>query len=133
MPVRSLNSSVLRWPDKETVVRALRSWIQEQKKKKPGLLGFGFFGSYARGDWGPGSDLDLLAVVEEENAPFIERARRWPLERLPVPASILVYTLAEWNRLQAEGGRFARTLAEETVWLIGPAPTSGVRDARGTA
>jgi hypothetical protein len=30
---------------------------------------------------------------------------------------LLVYTQAEWQRLMEEAGRFARTLAAETVWV----------------
>ena len=124
MPVRSLPSSVLRWPDRMAVEKALRTWFREQGKSRPDLRAFGFFGSYARGDWGPGSDLDLVALVQEDEAPFIERSRNWPLEKLPVPASILVYTLEEWENLQAEGGRFSRVLRAETIWLTPPPASS---------
>jgi hypothetical protein len=41
----------------------------------------------------------------------------WDLASLPVPAEILVYTVAEWTRLEREGARFVRTLEAETVWL----------------
>lgn len=46
------------------------------------------------------------------------RSLRWDVGGLPVPAELLVYTKAEWSRLEAEGGRFARTLARETVWVF---------------
>ncbi|HEX9801074.1 MAG TPA: nucleotidyltransferase domain-containing protein [Thermoanaerobaculia bacterium] len=78
----------------------------------------GCFGSYARREAGVGSDLDLVAVVERSDRPFLERPRDWPTEKLPVPAEILVYTLPEWDRLQRTGGRFATTLATEMVWLV---------------
>lgn len=120
MPVRSLNSSVLRWPGRETVERALRAWAAEQARRRPELLRLGFFGSYARGDWGVGSDLDLVAVVETAAEPFERRGRSWPTERLPVAAEMLVYTAAEWEALLAAGGRFARTLASEVVWVLAP-------------
>ena len=45
--------------------------------------GWGCFGSFARGDWGVGSDLDLVAVVRRAERPFIERARDWPLDEAP--------------------------------------------------
>lgn len=40
-------------------------------------------------------------------------------EALPVPADLLLYTACEWEALHARGGRFARVLAAETVWLGG--------------
>jgi len=41
----------------------------------------------------------------------------WDLSELPVPAEILVYTEAEWAELQRRGGRFARMLRDEAIWL----------------
>lgn len=117
MPVRSLNSSVLRWPDRAEVDARVRDWAREEARRHPGLLQLGYFGSYARGDHGVGSDLDLVAVLEASGDPFERRALSWQLESLPVPAEILVYTKSEWEALQREGGRFARMLQDDTVWL----------------
>lgn len=58
MPVRSLNSSVLRWPDPDSVVKAVRRWAKKYGENKPEVERIGYFGSYARGDAGVGSDLD---------------------------------------------------------------------------
>jgi predicted nucleotidyltransferase len=81
------------------------------------LLRLGYFGSYARGDWGVGSDLDLIGVVRTSTVPFVRRALAWDLSELPVPAELLVYTEEEWQALLAEGRRFARTVAAEAVWV----------------
>jgi predicted nucleotidyltransferase len=98
---------------------AVRAWARVQAAVHPDILRLGYFGSYARGDWGVGSDLDLVAVVKDSSLPFEQRALAWNLEDLPVPAGLLVYTEAEWQALHAEGGRFARSLTRETVWLFG--------------
>ena len=118
MPVRSLNSSVLKWPDRDTIDRAVREWAADEAAIRPDLLRLGYFGSYARGDWGVGSDLDLIAVVRSSREPFERRANRWELIGLPVAADLLVYTAEEWRRLVEEGGRFARTIVRETVWIL---------------
>jgi len=118
MPVRSSSSSVLRWPDREAVDAAVRSWARAEALGRPELLRLGYFGSYARGDWGPGSDLDLVAVVRESALPFERRAIEWNTLALPVHADLLVYTAREWDDLQARGSRFARVLADETVWVV---------------
>ena len=78
----------------------------------------GYFGSYARGDEGFGSDLDIIAVVAHSPLPFMERARDWKTETLPVPADLLVYTAEEWEAVEDGAGRFASVLETETVWLI---------------
>jgi uncharacterized protein len=117
MPVRSLNSSVLRWPDRSEVARRVADWAVQEGARHSGLVHVGYFGSYARGDAGVGSDLNLVAVVESSPEPFERRAAGWDLSSLPVPAELLVYTRQEWEHLQQEGGRFARTLQQEARWL----------------
>ncbi|MGQ9478291.1 MAG: nucleotidyltransferase domain-containing protein, partial [Candidatus Bipolaricaulia bacterium] len=73
MPVRSLNSSVLKWPDAKTVDRAVRIWAKEIAQLKPEVVRIGYLGSYARGDWGVGSDLDLVVVVQRSDLSFTHR------------------------------------------------------------
>ena len=122
MPVRSLSSSVLSWPDRRSVDAAARRWAESAAPAHPGTLAIGYFGSYARGDAGVGSDLDLLVVVDEAALPFFERPLEWSLAGLPVPAEALIYTVDEWRRLAEEGTRFARVLLDETVWVWGERP-----------
>ncbi|MFY9825483.1 MAG: nucleotidyltransferase domain-containing protein [Thermoanaerobaculia bacterium] len=117
MPVRSLRSSVLKWPDRREVERGVAEWAAREAPRHPGLLRLGYFGSYGRGDSGVGSDLDLIAVVESSADPFERRALKWELNSLPVPAEILVYTRQEWERLQQQGGRFAQALQQDARWL----------------
>lgn len=117
MPVTSSTSSVKRWPKAEAVIAALEAWGAEAARRRDDLIGLGYFGSYARGDAGFGSDLDLLVIVETDRRPFTERGFGWRTETLPVPVDLLIYTAAEWERLLAAGGRFARTLSAEARWL----------------
>lgn len=118
MPVRSLNSSVLKWPDHATVDKAVRSWAQAEAKRHPELQRLGYFGSYARGDWGVGSDLDLVAVMDRSSEPFERRSLTWDATNLPVPAELVVYTGDEWENLKRKGGRFIRMLERDVVWVF---------------
>src|SRR5262245_56998685 len=104
---------MLSWPDRATVEGALRAWGQQEIPLHAGVVRFGCFGSYARGDWGVGSDIDLIALVVNSSETFERRALTWELTRLPVPTQLLVYTADEWERLLKEDGRFARTLQRE--------------------
>lgn len=122
MPVTSSNSSVKHWPASDTVLAAFRKWALAQADMRPEVVALGYFGSHARRDTGFGSDLDVVAIVKESDRPRLERNRDWPYERLPVPADLLVYTAEEWERLQQRGGRFARMLNDEAVWVVGSAP-----------
>lgn len=60
-------------PDLEEIRRTLRAHLPELRERY-GVKSLGIFGSYVRGEQGPGSDLDIL--VEFELAPtffqFIE-------------------------------------------------------------
>ena len=94
----------------------MRAWVRKVTAERPDVLGVGYFGSYARRDWGPGSDLDLLMVVRSDPERFSRRSARWDTTNLPVPADLLVYTIEEWRGLEPDT-RFSRTLSNETVWV----------------
>jgi predicted nucleotidyltransferase len=80
------------------------------------VVAVGYFGSYAQGDWGVGSDLDVVVVVKQSSEPFERRAARLDATGLPVPADVLVYTRAEWGGL--------RVPPRDVVWVVGGAPVA---------
>jgi predicted nucleotidyltransferase len=72
------------------------------------------FGSWARGERGPHSDIDLL-IVQESSLP---RPRRYAQIRrlfwgMGLPMDILVYTPEEFARYQSVPGSFTHTVARE--------------------
>ena len=109
MPVRSLGTAVLAWPDSMAVRDAARGWAEDLRRADASVVAVGYFGSYARGDWGVGSDLDLVAIVEDSSLPFERRAARCDVTRLPVPADLLVYTRSEWEALPSR--------PSDVIWL----------------
>ena len=117
MPVRSFNSRVLRWPGRAEVDRAVRALAGRLGAAHPELLQLGYFGSYARGDFGPGSDVDLVAIVRRAPRPFHERALEFDVMGLPVPAQLLVYTEDEWRNGRATPGGFLPMVDREAVWV----------------
>jgi uncharacterized protein len=118
MPVRSLSSSVLRWPDRQTVDRAVREWALRLAQERPDLVAVGYLGSYARGDWSVGSDIDLIVVLASSALPFERRGAELDATLLPVPADLLVYTRDEWQRVAQQPS--GRRLDQELVWVHGP-------------
>jgi predicted nucleotidyltransferase len=99
------------------VVGALRRWAEACPRDHPEVLRIGYLGSYARGDWGVGSDLDVLLVLEVSDRPFIERPSQWDLSDIPVPVDVLVYTRDEWEAMAREGSKFHQVAEREVVWV----------------
>ncbi|MBN1148987.1 MAG: nucleotidyltransferase domain-containing protein [Anaerolineales bacterium] len=118
MPVRSLNSPVLKWPEQHAVHAAVEAWANEIGQKRPEILRIAYIGSYARGDWGVGSDLDVIVILEHCAEPSWRRSLDWDLSAIPVPVDLLVYTRHEWQALAAQGGRFYQTVLNEAKWVF---------------
>ncbi|MEW5813984.1 MAG: hypothetical protein AB1798_01130 [Spirochaetota bacterium] len=62
MPVRSLNSSVLVWPKKDDIQTSIKRRAVKTGEQTNEVSRIGYFGSYARNDWGVGSDLETVWV-----------------------------------------------------------------------
>lgn len=122
MPVRSLNSAVFRWPDREQALAAARAWARRIGARDAGVCCIGCVGSAARGDWGVGSDLDLVVIVRDAPANPVERLRRYEPTDLPVPADVFVYTQQEWTRLMRTRPHLRRRWQAEWVTLAGSEP-----------
>ena len=116
MPVRLLTSSVLRWPNAQSVDQSAREWAERIGHERNQVRRIGYFGSYARGDWSVGSDLDVIVIVDESNQSFETRAKDWDASELPVPVDVLIYTWEEWQALRQDY-RFYQTLKHEAVWI----------------
>jgi predicted nucleotidyltransferase len=112
-----LGSSVLKWPDAATVRAAVEQWAARVAAEHHDVLAVEWFGSYPRGDWGVGSDVDLVVILTQSSERFERRALRFDATQLPVPADLLVYTRAEWARLAGAARR--RPPAAGIEWLAG--------------
>jgi len=81
------------------------------------------FGSYARGDYGPDSDLDLMVVMDRVESPRSESVRlRRALRGLLTPIDIIVATPEQLERHKNTLGLIYRNvLAEGKVIYERPA------------
>ena len=116
MPVRSLNSSVLKWPDQHTVIDSLKRWVEKIIRKRKDILNIGYFGSYARGDWGVGSDLDMIIILQSSQQSFERRGAEWDTTELPVPTDVLVYTKEEWELMKGRKSSYI-SATNKIIWL----------------
>jgi len=103
--------------DRQRLLSALRPWAADTRDRHPEVTHIGLFGSYARGDYGPGSDADMLILIRYCEQPvWFLRSLTYDTASLPVPADLLVYTEEEAQRLRDHSSWFTRILSE-VVWL----------------
>lgn len=102
------------------MLTAACAWARSLRAAQPEIVRVGYFGSYARGDYVPGSDLDVLVEVSElpENEArrarsAVERGSAYSPDSFPVGLDVFVYTTAELARLRAAGTGFIRTVEDE--------------------
>ncbi|MFQ5807908.1 MAG: nucleotidyltransferase domain-containing protein [Phycisphaerae bacterium] len=91
------------------------------RQEHPEVLRVGCFGSYVRGDYVPGSDLDVLIEVSAVSAELgprrADRAGLYTPESFPVGVDLFVYTSEELAAQRAAGTGFVRTIDREILWL----------------
>jgi len=116
MPVRSLHSSVMKWPDAEQIDRAISSWAQTIVEERNEILRIGYFGSYVRNDRGVGSDCDIVVIVSSAEESFEKCTRFYNTEVFPVPCDVFVYTMEEWEKMKQN--RFGKRICSEIVWVF---------------
>ena len=124
VPVRSLTSAVFKWPDRDTVLSAARQWAQALCRRDASVEQVACVGSYARGDWGVGSDLDVIIVLTETTLSSAQRYARYYPDDLPVPVDLWVYTRKEWDGLPTRSPHLRQRLQRERLDLAS-SPSSG--------
>ncbi|OHD69728.1 MAG: hypothetical protein A2W19_13475 [Spirochaetes bacterium RBG_16_49_21] len=117
MPVKSLNSAVLRWPDREAVLKKARLWAESAGRGNESVTGIYCYGSITGDRWGFGSDLDILIEVSASAKPFDRRSLEFTLPDCGVPVDMSVYTGSELARFRREGRRFINEFDRESIIL----------------
>ena len=80
------------------------------------------FGSYARGDYHAGSDVDLV-IIKDTDRPFLERsAEVWRHCGSSVTIEPLVYTPAEFARMAREENPFIEQVLREGIAIYEDEP-----------
>ena len=113
---RSSSSVKIFFADKERVLREIRAWASELKKR-PDVEKVGLFGSYATGTYGPHSDADLLILLRTSDKPFRDRIPDLLPSNFSVPCDVFPYTIGEIERLQRDASPWIQHILKEVVWL----------------
>jgi len=103
--------------ERERLLSELRAWAANIQCCRPEVTRIGLFGSYARGDYSPGSDADVLILVRHCQEPvWFLRSLAYDTASLPVAVDLLVYTEQEARRLN-DGRKWFKRVLSETLWL----------------
>ena len=111
---RSYGSVRVFWLNREEVLRRLREAVQKLLAEKKDIKEIRLFGSLAEGRAVPGSDVDLLLVMEKTEKSFWARAEDlWDyFAEIGLPCELFCYTEEEIARID-----FARKAYEKGVLL----------------
>jgi predicted nucleotidyltransferase len=96
--------------DRPTLLRRIRESLEEAFGER--LKGIVLYGSEARGEATPESDIDLLVIVNQSDlTPHqIDAIAYRSLGDIPVPIDVQVYTQAEFDQRSALTVSFERTV-----------------------
>lgn len=119
------------WLDRDAARRAAERAARQVAAEHPEVIGVLMYGSVARGDAVPGSDVDLLVVLGHSDRPFLDRLGHYPAPSLDgLAVDVLAYTTGELARLRDEPGIVRAALAEG-VWVVGQDPEKPVSRGSG--
>ncbi len=116
---RSYGSVEISSVDRPALLAALSERARRLAAARPEIEEVLLFGSFARGDYTPESDVDLLIVVSGSDVPFLERADpyRDVFSDLPLDVFPLVYTREDLTRMDSDASPFLRSALSEALRL----------------
>jgi uncharacterized protein len=117
MPVRSLNSAILKWPEKQKVLNEAKLWAKSTGLGDDNIIRIFCFGSICTDIWGVGSDLDIIIILKQTTVPFISRASLYNSSAISVPTDILVYTQSEITELAGKKSHFINEIEKKALLL----------------
>ena len=102
VPDESSISARVRYRDPEAIRKAVHDYAREVRNGHPEIHSIRWFGSWARGDAGVGSDVDLCIIVNRSDKPRRDRIMDFLPRIFPVGIDLFVYTLTEFDALGTE-------------------------------
>ena len=116
MQTRSSGSVKVIYLDRAAVLDAVEAAVTKLAKQRPEVKRVTLFGSLARGDAVPGSDVDLLIILSNADKPWKNRIPHYRPSGIPIGVDVFPYTEGELERMVEEGNPFVRrALAEGRV------------------
>ena len=111
---KSYGSVKVFWFDRELALYLAKEACRKIISSEKDVVKVGIFGSVAKGNAAPGSDLDILIVVKECALKPLERSERFLpyFKELDIGVDLFCYTLEEAKR-----SSFFQENAKEAIWV----------------
>ena len=119
MHVKSSGSVKIFSLDRDEVLNALAERSRKLLSERDEVLRIVLFGSFARGDYAPGSDADIAIIVNRRlcNTPDRTAPYQPYFTGLTVPVDILAFSNDEWSDRLSAGNHFIRRIDREGMVL----------------
>jgi predicted nucleotidyltransferase len=118
MQVKSSNSVRIRYLDKPGIMKAISCLVEELSQKYPEIERISLFGSFARGEAVPGSDVDILIVLTDSDVPFKDRITKYMPSSFPVGIDVFPYTRSEIEAMLSQGNYFLKSAEQDSMLLF---------------
>ncbi len=103
---------------KKAVWSALRTLSADMAGEFSEIERIVVFGSLARDEAVPGSDVDLLIILKESSIPILERIPRYAPNHFPVGVDVFPYTEDELEIKLKDGDFFVKRALKEGIELF---------------
>ncbi len=110
MQSRSSGAVRLFWLDRPQVLAQLTAAVERMASEHPEVSQVVLFGSLARGDALPGSDADLLVLLQQCDVPFHARLPRYLPRDAGIGVDVFAYTQSEFAAMAACSPRWAQAI-----------------------
>ncbi len=111
---RSLGSVKILSVDYDALTGELKKIAGDIKQARPHVKKVLLFGSFARGDYTPESNVDIMLIIERSDTHFIKRADEFIdfFIKIPFDVNMLVYTESEVGGMKDRISRIMETSIE---------------------
>jgi len=114
-----LNSVKIKSISPDKVIAELKRWAKNIVIIRPEIKRIGYFWSYARGDYTPASDLDIILIISKSNKIFPKRIDDYIVDNISVGCEVFPFTEAE---IEKRKGKYKNgwidTIIKEAVWIL---------------
>lgn len=106
--------------DRDKAIKSLRQAARRLRRSDSRVQQVVLFGSLVKGDYVPGSDADVLVILEAHPRAFMERIPEFRRRFLDVPIDVEVfpYTRDEMAKGQAESGSFIHSVMADPIEVL---------------